>query len=76
MYDMKSLRFENSTQRSVNISGLGCNSNHSLTFLAMDSRDSDMFVRNLGFNLELRKNEPLMVLVDSVVSTLHHYAME
>ena len=76
VYDMKSLRFENSTQSSVNISGLGCNNNHSLTFLAMDSRDSDMFARNLGFNLKLRKNESLMVLVDSVVSTLHDYAMD
>ena len=70
VYDMSNLGFENSTSKSLNISGLGCNNNHSLTFLAMDSRDSDMFARNLGFNVKLRKNESLMVLIDNVVSII------
>ncbi len=74
VYDMKSLELENVTQSdSVSIVGLGCRTNESLTFLAMDSRDSDMFAQHLGFNIHLRENESLLVLVDTKVNhdTIH-----
>ena len=73
VYDMNNLGFEDSKESlSVNITGLGCENNHSLTFLAMDSNDSDMFARNLGFDVNLRRNESLLVLVDKEVSLIEH----
>ena len=67
LYDMNNLGFEDSMSTSVNVTGLGCSNNHSLTFLAMDSRVSAMFARNLGFEVKLKRNESLLLLVDTEV---------
>ena len=59
--------FSEDTERQVNIAGLSCRTNRSLTFLTMDSGASQMFAERLGLDVHIKQDSSLLVLFDKQV---------
>ncbi len=66
--------FSYDIQRQVNISGLGCSTNRSLTFLTMDSGASHMFAERLGLDVHIKQDNSLLVLFDKQVCEVEYRA--
>ena len=57
-----------STFSDIDVSGMACKSNRSLTFISLDSIEYGFFAHQLGVNLSERLHETTAVIIDKSVS--------
>lgn len=60
----------------TSVTGMGCKTNMSLTLIAIDSLQNYNFAKNLGIDLDTRKDKTAVVILDPKVKTLRQGRIE